>query len=150
MLYNARRQITRTICKYFLIIFHTLLVTCFIGITSNNYYFHRKKKEYWKKIEDEFNAAKPEYFRSAEVLRTKLENILRRAKQKKGACRKYDTDTGGGPAKYEKFESADETALALLGTRAEGLPNSWCDDEIRSKLLLVFVQFERRICTHKL
>lgn len=72
------------------------------------------------------------------MIRTKLENILRQVKTKGTECKKYDTDTGGGPLQHSNFESADKTALALLGPRAKGLPNSWCDDEIESE----FIRFD--------
>lgn len=90
---------------------------------------YRKKKEYWSKIESEFNAVIPNQLRSASVLKCKFENICRRAQKKKVENGKQLSSTGGGKAVLAEYVSADERVLALLGKRASGLISNWCDDE---------------------
>lgn len=95
---------------------------------------HRKKKEYWKIIENEFNnnavSGSTECFRPSTVLKCKFENMMRRAQKKQSFNKASLTSTGGGTSKIVEMTAIDERILSQIGRRGTGFiqDKSWCSD----------------------
>lgn len=112
----------------------TLYLIRYIKIIKLILKFYRKKKEYWKIIENEFNNAisgSTECFRPSSVLKCKFENMMRRAQKKQSLNKISLTTTGGGTAKIIEISPVDERILCQIGRRGTGFiqDQSWCSDK---------------------
>ena len=97
---------------------------------------YRKKKDIWGEIEKVFNSSSSSEFWNADGLKTKYQNMKKRAKTKFSNAKVHSRGTDGGPPLDVNLTSVDHQVASILGTRLTGRQSVYDDD---SKNILCIV-----------
>nr|CAH7748884.1 unnamed protein product [Callosobruchus chinensis] len=87
----------------------------------------RRKTETWINVAKEFNSLSGVVYREANILRSKYENLKKRAKYKFAEEKTYQSSTGGGPSQDVKIDAIDNSIKELIGTQITGFTSTFDD-----------------------